>query len=132
MAAILINALYILLEGGSGIYLSSVTLLSDAGHNLVDVSTLILSYLAYRLGKLPTSTTKTYGYKKAEIVSSFGNAVLLTAIAVFLIITGAWRLFHPLAIDGLASAAIASIGIAVNFGTAFLFLQAQQGDLNAR
>lgn len=132
LGAILVNTLYIIIEGGSGWFLGSVALLSDAGHNLVDVSTLILSYLAYRLGSFPTSPSKTYGYKKAEVVSSFGNALLLMGIAVFLLISGIERILHPVNIDGLAFAAVASVGILVNFGTAWMFLRAQHGDMNAR
>lgn len=132
LVSIIVNSLYILVEGGSGIFLNSVALLSDAGHNLVDVSTLAISYLAYRIGKLPCSPEKTYGYKKAEIVSSFGNAVLLMGIAIFLIAMGIVRLLHPIQIEGLASAVIAGIGIIINFGTAYLFVRAQRGDMNAR
>ena len=52
---ITLNLLFVIVEAGSGLYFGSLALLSDAGHNLSDVVSLILAMLAFRLAKIKPS-----------------------------------------------------------------------------
>jgi len=74
---IAINALYVLIEFGSGLYYDSMALISDAGHNLTDVASLALAMLAFRLAKVKATDKFTYGYRKSTILVSLINSVVL-------------------------------------------------------
>jgi cobalt-zinc-cadmium efflux system protein len=74
---IILNSLFVLVEAGSGFYYNSLALLSDAGHNLSDVASLLLALLAFRLAKIQPDTKYTYGYRKTTILVSLLNAIVL-------------------------------------------------------
>ena len=63
-----LNLAFVIVEAGAGLYLNSLALLSDAGHNLSDVVSLILALFAFRLMKVKASVNYTYGYKKSTIL----------------------------------------------------------------
>src|SRR5476651_1233689 len=60
---ITLNFVFVVVEVITGLIIHSVSLLSDAGHNLADVAGLGLSLLAYRLLKIKANEQYTYGYK---------------------------------------------------------------------
>ena len=82
---ITLNILFVLVEFGIGFYYDSLGLLSDAGHNLGDVASLVLAMLAFRLAKVHPNSRYTYGYKKSTVLVSLLNAVILL-VAVGIII----------------------------------------------
>ena len=67
---ILLNLVFVAVEFGAGLFLDSVALISDAGHNLSDVVSLVLSLLAFRLARLKPTPKYTYGYKKSTVLVS--------------------------------------------------------------
>ena len=82
---ITLNIAFVIVEFGVGFYYNSLGLLSDAGHNLGDVASLVLAMLAFRLQKVHPNSRYTYGYKKSTILVSLLNAVILL-VAVGIII----------------------------------------------
>ena len=73
----------------------SISLVSDGIHNLTDVPTLVISWLATRWALRPPTPEKTYGYHRAGILAAFVNAMLLAFAALFLIYESVGRLRHP-------------------------------------
>ena len=129
---ILLNFLYVVFEAIAGFHEGSLGLLSDAGHNLSDVFSLALSWIAIGLAHIPSNRNFTYGYKKAGILIALVNALLLL-VAVGAIVAEAVRnLKHPSAIDGSAVSIVAGIGIIVNALTAFLLMRHSKGDVNIK
>ena len=87
IVCIVINLLFVIIEAGVGFLFNSLGLLSDAGHNLSDVFSLLLSLFAYRMAKRHSTDHFTYGYKKSTVLVSLLNAIiLLIAVAVFLLV----------------------------------------------
>jgi cobalt-zinc-cadmium efflux system protein len=129
---IALNLAFVLLEVIAGLYLHSLSLLSDAGHNLADVAALFLSLLALGLMKVSPNDRYTYGYKKTSIlVALFNAAVLLLSIgAIFY--ESIHRLLHPEVVQGDMIAWIAGIGIIINFFSAMLFMKMKDADLNVK
>lgn len=82
-----------------GLVSGSLALLSDALHNLSDVISLIISYVANQLVRKDASLKRTFGYKRAEIIAAFVNAATLIIIAVLLIIEAVKRFKDPQEID---------------------------------
>ena len=67
---IALNITFVIVEFGVGFYYNSLGLLSDAGHNLGDVASLVLAMLAFRLQKVHPNSRYTYGYKKSTITKA--------------------------------------------------------------
>lgn len=129
---IVLNLIFVVIEFLAGWYNNSMALISDAGHNLVDVFSLVLALMAFRMARLKSTEVMTYGYSKTTILASLVNAVFL-----FVAIGGiAWesyqRLLEPQVIQGEITIIVASIGIVINAVTAFLFFRDKEHDLNIK
>lgn len=132
VVAIILNLLFVVIEAIVGIAVDSLSVLSDAGHNLSDVGTLALSLLAFKLMKVKASNRYTYGYRKTSILVALFNSLLLL-LTIGIIVYGAIdHLFHPQTIPGLTVSIIAGIGIIINFSTALFFLRNKEKDINVK
>lgn len=78
-----------------GLISGSLSLLSDALHNFSDVISLIISFIASKLSRKKASFNKTFGYKRAEVLAAFINAIALILVAFFLIIEAIDRFKNP-------------------------------------
>ena len=129
---IVLNAAFVIVEFIIGIYTNSLSLLSDAGHNISDVATLALSLVAIKMAKRKATEKYTYGFHKSTILASFVNAVIL------LIAVGAigWeaiqRFMQPENTQGNVISIVAAIGIFVNAISALFFFRDKDKDLNVK
>ena len=92
---IVLNAGFVVAEFIAGFWYNSLGLISDAGHNLGDVFSLVLAMLAFRLAKVSPTLRYTYGYKKSTILVSLLNAVILLVAVGFILGESIDKLFHP-------------------------------------
>ncbi len=126
------NLVYVGVQTGYGVQANSVALLSDAAHNLSDVLGLVLAWGAASLAKRLPSQRFTYGLRRSSILAALVNAVFL------LLVTGgiAWeaiqRFLQPVPVAGATVIWVAALGIAVNGGSALLFMSGRKHDLNVR
>ena len=130
--SIALNLLFVIIEAGVGIWKNSLSLLSDAGHNLSDVFSLALVLFGFYLAQRAANSHYTYGYKKSTILISLMNAVLLLVAVGIIIAESVHKLRMPVAIDGAAISWTAGVGILVNGITTLLLMRGQQNDLNVR
>ena len=129
---IVLNAGFVVAEFVAGFWYNSLGLISDAGHNLGDVASLVLAMLAFRLTKVHPSTRYTYGYKKSTVLVSLLNAVILLVAVGFIFTESIDKLFHPRPVNGDAVAWVAGVGVIINGFTAWLFLKDKEKDLNVK
>ena len=128
---IVLNALFVVIEAGYGWKAGSLALLADAGHNLSDVAGLFIGWAGAKAAVLRPTARRTYGWKRGSILAAFANAVLLLVAMGSLAWEAIGRLHVPVVTDGYTVMVVAGIGIAVNAGTALLFLRGSH-DLNVR
>jgi len=94
--SIILNIVITVSQIIGGIISGSLALISDAIHNLSDVISLIISYVANILSNKKKQTLhRTFGFKRAEIIAAFINSATLIVIAVFLGIEALKRLNNP-------------------------------------
>lgn len=129
---IVLNLIFVAVELGAGLWQNSMGLVSDAGHNLSDVVSLLLALLAVKLSQAAKSDQYTYGYRKITILVSLINACVLLAAVGVIVWESVGRLLHPHPVDGGVMAWVAGIGIAVNAFTAWLFMKDSKTDLNIK
>ncbi|MDD1443058.1 cation diffusion facilitator family transporter [Dolichospermum sp. ST_sed3] len=130
---IVLNFAFVIIEAAVGFYIHSLSLLSDAAHNLADVGTLALSLLAFRLLKVRASEQYTYGYRKTSIlVALFNSVVLLVSIGGITFEAVHRSLSPPEPLPGKVIALVAGIGIVINAVTALLFFREKEKDINIK
>lgn len=129
---IVLNLLFVGCEATVGLLHNSMSLLSDAGHNLSDVFSLSLALFAFRLAKVHSTSRFTYGYKKGTIFISLLNAVILFCAVGVIIWESIYKLRTPFEVSGEAIAWTAAIGIIVNGTTTLLLMKSRNHDLNSR
>ncbi len=132
IVGIAMNLIYTALEYTVGFYSDSIALISDASHNLSDVASLVISLLGLRLAEKAATQCYTYGFKKASILASLLNAVLLVSIVVKIVIESVERLFYSPELPGGVIMITAAVGILINAVSAFLFFQGQKDDINIK
>jgi cobalt-zinc-cadmium efflux system protein len=126
-----LNMAFVLAETIAGFANNSMALLTDAGHNLSDVASLVVSLVAFWIAKKQSNAVYTYGFKKTTVLAALVNAVVLLVAIGILGYEAFTRLFKPQPVEGGAIAWVAAIGIVINSVSAFLFFR-QKNELNSR
>ncbi len=132
--SIILNLAFVLVETGVGIGTGSLGLLSDAGHNLSDVFSLLLALIAFRLSTSHATKRFTYGYRKSSVLISLLNAIILLVAVGVILVESVHKLMDISSIDlnGSAISWTAGVGILVNGFTAWLLMKQQSHDVNTR
>ena len=133
LISIFLNILITTAQIIGGIISNSLALISDAVHNLSDVISLVISYVANLLtNKKKQTLEKTFGYKRAEIIAAFINAATLIVIAVFLGIEAIKRFGNPQVINSELVIWLALLGIAFNGFSVLLLKKDATHNMNMR
>ncbi|MDN3550073.1 cation diffusion facilitator family transporter [Mucilaginibacter aquaedulcis] len=132
IVGIILNSVFVIVEAVAGFITHSLSLLTDAGHNLSDVASLALALLAFKLSKVSANRQYTYGYKRSTIIVSFFNAIILFVAVGFIVYEAIVRFMNPEVISGGTMAWVAFIGIGINAFTAWLFVKDKDTDLNVK
>jgi cobalt-zinc-cadmium efflux system protein len=129
---IVLNLAYVIIQIIIGLQINSLSLLSDAGHNFLDVAGLALAMLAFKLTKSKSTEKYTYGYKKSSILISLLNAVILLISIGAIGYEAIIRFQHPAPLPGKIIAIVAAIGIFINGISAFMFFRDKDSDINIK
>jgi len=129
---VVLNTAFVAAEVAAGLWTGSLALLADAGHNLSDVLSLLLAWGATVLARRAPAGRRTYGLRKATILASLGNAILLLVAVGAIVSEAVRRLGHPTPMDTDIVILTASLGVVINGATAMLFMRGSHDDLNVR
>jgi cobalt-zinc-cadmium efflux system protein len=129
---IALNTVFVVVEAGYGFVSNSTALMADAGHNLSDVLGLVVAWIAAVLSKRPPTPRLTYGLRNSSILAALTNAVLLLVASGAIILEAIQRLLHPEPVASMTVIIVATIGIAINGVTAWLFASGRKSDINIR
>ena len=129
---IILNVIITLAQIIGGIYSGSLALLSDALHNFSDVITLIVTYVTNRMARRSPTHTKTFGYKRAEILAAFFDAAVLVGIGFFLIVEAIQKFLNPEPIGTLIVIGLALLSIVLNAASVMLIKEDSEHNINVR
>lgn len=128
----LLNIIITIAEFIGGAVSGSLALLSDAVHNLSDVGSIILAFVANLIAKRKRNNSKTFGYDRAEILAAFTNGIILIVISIYLSIEGIQRFSHPEPIKGKIMLIVSLIGLAANLISMLVVMKEAKTSLNAK
>lgn len=129
---ITLNLAFVLVEAGYGFLANSLALVADAGHNLSDVMTLAVAWIAMVVAKRGATARHTFGFKKGTILVSLGSALFLYAAIGVIIWEAVGRLSSPAPVAGMTIVVVAAIGVVINTVTALMFMRGRKDDLNIK
>jgi cobalt-zinc-cadmium efflux system protein len=132
MTVLSLTFTYMLAEAVGGYLTNSLALLSDAGHMLTDVASLVLAMLALWFAARPVNPKKTYGYYRLEILAALANGVALVVISILIFYEALQRIEQPEAVQGFEVMLIATGGLVINAISAWLLHSASEENLNMR
>jgi len=132
MVAVGLNTLLVIAQITYAYRAHSVSLLSDALHNLGDVLGLVIAWISQILLSRHTSERYSYGYKKSTILAALVNALLPLLTVGVLLYEAVMKLLYPESMHEMQVVLLASIGIVINGGTALLFLKGKEKDINLK
>ncbi|MQA74868.1 MAG: cation diffusion facilitator family transporter [Solirubrobacterales bacterium] len=121
-----LTAAFTIAEVVGGLLAGSLALLADAAHMLSDDLSLGLALFAAWIARRPAGPSRTFGYRRAEILAALANGVTLVAISIWIFIEAAQRLGEPPEVEGGLMLGVAVAGLAVNL-IAALILRGHSG-----
>ena len=132
LLSIVLNIVITVAQVIGGILSGSLALISDALHNFSDVLSLIISYIANKLSKKKASLNQTFGYKRAELIAAFVNAITLIVVALFLVYEASHRFLNPEPIKSNLVIWLSLLGIFVNGLSALMLKKDASHNLNIK
>ncbi len=132
IVAVSINSLLTVFQVIGGILSGSLSLIADALHNLSDAASLGIAIFARKISRRPADNSKTFGYKRAEVIAALINLVILVVISFYLLYEAAWRFFEPVEISGWIIILVAGIALIIDFVTALITFSLSKNNMNMR
>ena len=130
--ALALTSTYLVAEVIGAFVFNSLALLSDAAHMLTDVAALVIALVAIRIGQRPADDKRTFGYKRFEILAAAFNAMLLFAVAIYVVVEAAQRFREPEAVQSTGMLIVAAIGLAANLIAAVILASGDKDNMNLR
>ncbi|MEI3611862.1 cation diffusion facilitator family transporter [Pseudogracilibacillus sp. SO30301A] len=130
LISFIIITLYMIVEAIGGFLTNSLALLADAGHMLSDAISLGIALLAFTLGEKAANYSKTYGYKRFEILAAVLNGVTLLVIAIYIFYEAIGRFQNPPEVASTGMLIIACIGLLVNILVAWIMMRSADVEEN--
>ena len=110
----------------------SLALLSDAAHMFTDSAALAIALAAIKIGQRPADDERTYGYRRFEILAAAFNALLLFAVAGYVLWEGVSRFVDPVEVQSTGMLVVAAIGLVVNIVAMRLLAAGKEQSLNVK
>lgn len=129
---IALNLTFVGVEIAFGVRANSLALLADAGHNFSDVVGLLVAWGGNWLSQWHPTDKHTYGFRRSSVLAALVNALLLLVAVGGIAWEAIGRLVQPASIHPMTMIWVATLGIAINAGTALMFRRGQKTDLNVR
>jgi cobalt-zinc-cadmium efflux system protein len=129
--AVAATTLLVVVELLGGYLGHSISLVSDALHNLSDIPTMLISWFALRWSARPADHERTFGYQRAGVLAAFTNAILLIVVALVLFWEAIERFRHPVAVHESWMIGVSLLALAINGGITLGLVRSRR-DINLR
>ncbi len=132
LIATLLNLSITVVQIFGGFLSNSLSLLSDAFHNLGDTSALFIAWIAGKISRRKPDRHNTFGYKRVEILAALFNGTVLIAICIFLLYEAYKRFINPEPVLSQVMLVIAVFGLFANLVSIILLHDHKKENLNIK
>ncbi|MDT0167298.1 cation diffusion facilitator family transporter [Actinotalea sp. AC32] len=115
-----------------GLVSGSLALLADAGHMLTDAAGVAIALIAAALAARPATNARTFGLQRAEILAALANAVLLGALALWVIVEAVRRWNDSPEVATGVMLTVAALGALANLASLLILRGGHKDSLNMR
>jgi cobalt-zinc-cadmium efflux system protein len=129
---IFFNIIITIAEYIGGVLSGSLALISDAGHNLSDVLSLILGYAGERVSEIKPDRRFSFGLKRFEVLIALVNAMSLLLIGIYIVYEAVYRYLNPMEINPAIMVPVAFIGLLGNVLSIIIINRNKNSNLNMR
>lgn len=119
LIAFLLNLFFSIFEIIGGLFTNSISILSDAVHDLFDSLSIGVSYILEKKSKKKSDEIYTYGYKRYSILGALITTIILFISSLLIIYHSVERIFNPVQINYDGMFIIAILGVIINFLAAY-------------
>lgn len=130
--ALALTTIFLLAELVGAYLFNSLALLSDAAHMFTDSAALAIALAAVKIGQRPPDDVRTFGYRRFEILAAAFNALLLFAVAAYVLYEGIRRFFEPAEVQSTGMLIVAIIGLVINVIAMRLLAAGKDQSLNIK
>jgi cobalt-zinc-cadmium efflux system protein len=130
--ALALTTLFLIAEIVGAVVFDSLALLSDAAHMFTDSAALAIALAAVRIGQRPPDDKRTFGYRRFEILAAAFNAILLFAVAGYVLVEGIGRFFDPRPVESAGMLAVAAAGLVINLISMRILAGGRDSSLNVK
>jgi cobalt-zinc-cadmium efflux system protein len=130
--AAILTGVFAVLEVVGGVISGSLALIADAGHMVTDFAALAMAWGGFVIAQRPASGRYTFGFQRVSILVAFVNGLTLFAVAIWIGVEAAHRLFDPSDILAGPMLYVAIAGLMVNVGVLLILMGANRENLNIR
>ena len=130
--ALSLTSVFLVAELIGAFLFDSLALLSDAAHMFTDSAALAIALAAVKIGQRPPDDNRTFGYRRFEILAAAFNAILLFAVAGYVLIEGIGRFFDPKPVESVGMLTVATIGLVVNLISMRILAGGKDDSLNVK
>ena len=130
--ALALTTAFLIAELVGSFIFKSLALLSDAAHMFTDSAALAIALAAIKIGQREADDERTFGYRRFEILAAAFNALLLFAVAGYVLWQGVARFIRPVQVHSMGMLVVAAIGLVVNFFAMRLLASGKDSSLNIK
>lgn len=130
--ALALTTTFLVAELVGAFVFDSLALLSDAAHMFTDSAALAIALAAVKIGQRLPDDKRTFGYRRFEILAAAFNAILLFAVAGYVLIEGIGRFFDPKPVESVGMLIVATIGLIVNLISMRILSGGKDDSLNVK
>ena len=130
--ALSLTSVFLFAELVGAFLFDSLALLSDAAHMFTDSAALAIALAEVKIGQRPPDDKRTFGYRRFEILAAAFNAILLFAVAGYVLIEGIGRFFDPKPVESVGMLIVATIGLVVNIISMRVLAGGKDDSLNVK
>jgi len=130
--ALCLTTTFLVAEVIAGVVFNSLALLSDAAHMFTDAAALAIALAANKIGARKPDDKRTFGYRRFEILAAAFNAILLFAVAIYVLVEGVKRLIDPEPVQSIGMLIVAILGLVINLVAMRLLSAGKDKSLNIK
>lgn len=130
--AIIITALFMVIELVGGWYANSLALLTDGAHMLTDIAAMVFSLFAIWVSRKPVTAMMSYGYHRAEILGALASGLAIWLLSGGLVYEAVLRLQSPPEVQGPIVFVVAAIGLVANLLSMKMLHGSMHDNMNVR